>query len=84
MENEMRKHIDTFKNFRLNENKEIRGKCKCLISVKFSGKYSNDMNYFKDYTYNFTDNTYHYTVAYEDGRFTTMIKETFDKYFEII
>jgi hypothetical protein len=64
----------------LNENNDIRGKCKCLVSIKFT----NGMNYFKDYTYNYRDDSLHYNVAYEDGRFTTMTKETFEKYFQII
>ena len=81
MENEMREQINKVKNFKqfLNENVE-HNRCVCITNIKFK----NGMNYFKDLTYTCEMNIDSVSVGYEDGRFTTMNKDIFDKHFQVI
>jgi hypothetical protein len=81
MSKEMREQINKVKNFEqfLNENIE-QNKCVCIKNIKFK----NGMNYFKDFTYTCEMNIDKVSVAYEDGRFTTMGNDVFDIHFQVI
>jgi len=67
-----------FKEF-ITESKN-RSTCVCTKTIKFK----RGLNFFKDFEYGcIVDDHGKVSVSYDDGRFTTMGEETFDKHFKI-
>jgi len=58
-------------------NKVKNSVCQAKRTIKFN----NGLNYFNGLTYNYTILNNRVNVAYEDGRFTTISKEFFNKVF---
>ena len=56
--------------------------CVCTKTIKFT----KGLNYFQKFTYGCRENHTGdaVTVSYEDGRFTVMSKEIFDKHFKYV
>ena len=61
------------------EEKQGKFTCTCTKTIKFK----NGLNFFKDFKYKCEIRDNMVSVAYGDGRFSTMSKEVFDEHFSI-
>ena len=74
------KYLKLWENY-INENSDKEG----VVSSKKTLKHKKGgLNFFKGFEYNYFKSGEKYSVAYDDGRFTTFGKDMFEKNFDII